>query len=66
MASFLYAENRGRIVNRAVGLLAAGALMLPAGVIFAAVGQWICAAMLWAGAAGSIAAALCFRNKQSI
>ena len=63
----MYAENRGRIVNRAVGLLAAaGALMLPAGVIFAAVGQWICTAMLWAGAAGSIAAALCFRNKQSI
>ena len=55
------------MVNRAVGLLAAaGALMLLAGVIFAAVGQWICAAMLRAGAAGSIAAALGFRNKQSI
>lgn len=55
------------MVNRAVGLLAAaGALMLLAGVIFAAVGQWICTAMLWTGAAGSIAAALGFRNKQSI
>ena len=51
-------------MNRTVSLLTAAAiLMLLAGVVFAVVRQWICAAMLWAGAVGCVAATLSFRSK---
>lgn len=43
-------------------LIAAGILLLLAGAIFAFLGQWGYAALLWAGALGCLAAALNFKN----
>ena len=44
-------------------LVAAGVLMLLAGMLFALTRQWVYAALIWAGALGCLAAALNFRSK---
>lgn len=45
-------------------LLAAGALMLLAGGLFAILQRWIYAALLGAGALGCLTAAICFKNRK--
>ena len=45
-------------------LAAAGKLMLIAGAIFGFLGQWLYAALIWAGALGCLAAALNFKNRK--
>lgn len=42
----------------------AGTLMLIAGVIFGFLGQWLYAALIWAGAFGCLVAALNFKNRK--
>ena len=50
-------------MNKTVRLLiAAGVLMLLAGVIFCLLKQWIFAALVWTGAVGCLAAALNFKS----
>lgn len=44
-------------------LIAAGVLMLLSGCIFGFTRQWVYAALVWVGAFGCFAAALCFRNR---
>ena len=46
-------------------LIAAGVLMLLAGVIFASLQWWLCAALLGAGALGCLAGAANFGNRGS-
>ena len=46
-------------------LLAAAALLLMAGVIFAILQLWLYTGLLWAGALGCLMAALNFRNSKS-
>ena len=46
-------------------LLCAGALLLAAGAIFGFLGQWLPAALVWAGALACLAAALNFKNRKS-
>lgn len=43
----------------------AGALMLIAGEIFGFLGQWLYAALIWAGTFGCLAAALNFKNRKN-
>lgn len=43
-------------------LIAAGVLMLLAGVIFGLLKQWIFAALVWTGAVGCLVAALNLKN----
>lgn len=43
-------------------LVCAGTLMLIAGAIFGFVGQWLYAALIWAGALSCLAAALNFKK----
>lgn len=45
-------------------LLAAAVLMLLSGCIFGFIRQWICAALMWVGGLGCLAAALCFKNQK--
>lgn len=45
-------------------LVCAGALMLIAGAIFEFWGQWLYAALIWAGALGCLEAALNFKNQK--
>ncbi len=45
-------------------LIAAGVLMLLSGCIFAFTRQWVYTALVWVGAFGCLAAALCFRNRR--
>ena len=45
-------------------LAAAGTLMLIAGAIFGFLGQWLYAALIWAGALGCLAAALNSKNRK--
>lgn len=45
-------------------LVAAGTLMLLAGVIFGFIQQWGYAALLWVGAFGCMVAALNFKNRK--
>lgn len=45
-------------------LIAAAVLMLLAGCIFGFIRQWLCAALVWAGAFGCAAAALNFKNRK--
>ena len=45
-------------------LMAAGVLMLLAGMIFGFTGRWICAVLVWIGALGCLAAALNFKNQK--
>ena len=45
-------------------LAAAGTLMLIAGAIFGFLGQWLYAALIWAGALGCLAAVLNFKNRK--
>ena len=45
-------------------LVAAGILMLLAGVIFGFTKQWIFAALIWVGAFGCLIAALNFKNRK--
>ena len=45
-------------------LVCAGTLMLIAGAIFGFLGQWLYAALIWAGALGCLAAALNFKNQK--
>lgn len=45
-------------------LVCAGTLMLIAGAIFGFLGQWLYAALIWAGAFGCFVAALNFKNKR--
>ena len=45
-------------------LVAAGILMLIAGAIFGFLGQWLYAALIWAGALGCLAAALNFKKRK--
>ena len=53
----------GGVVNNTVRLLiAAGVLMLLAGVIFGLLKQWIFAALVWTGAVGCLVAALNLKN----
>ncbi len=44
-------------------LVCAGTVMLIAGAIFGFSGQWLYAALIWAGALGCVAAALNFKNR---
>ena len=46
-------------------LLAAAALLLIAGVIFAILQVWLYTGLLWAGAFGCLMAALNFRNSKN-
>ena len=46
-------------------LLAAAALLLIAGGIFAILQVWLCTSLLWAGALGCLMAALNFRNSKN-
>ena len=46
-------------------LLAAAALLLIAGVIFAILQLWLYTGLLWAGAFGCLMAALNFRNSKN-
>ena len=46
-------------------LTAAGVLMLLAGVLLGITGQWVCMALLLAGAFGCLIAALNFRNRKN-
>ncbi len=59
-------ENKTRGTrDTAVRLLfAAYVLMLLAGAIFAFIGQWVPAVLIWAGAFGCLTAALNFRNRK--
>ena len=45
-------------------LVCAGALLLIAGTIFGVLGQWLYAALIWAGGFGCLAAALNFKNRK--
>ena len=45
-------------------LIAAGILMLLAGVIFGFLKQWICAGLLCVGAFGCLAAVMNFKNRK--
>ena len=55
----------GRTMEIATKLLVcAGTLMLIAGVIFGFLGQWLSAALIWAGALGCLAAALNFKKRK--
>ena len=45
-------------------LMAAGILMLLAGVIFGFAKQWLYAALIWSGALGRLGAALNFKNRK--
>lgn len=45
-------------------LVCAGTLMLIAGAIFGFLGQWLYAALIWAGALGCLAAALNFKKRK--
>lgn len=45
-------------------LVCAGALMLVTGAIFGFSGQWLYAALIWAGALGCFVAALNFKNRK--
>ena len=45
-------------------LVCAGTLMLIAGAIFGFLGQWLYAALIWAGAFGGFVAALNFKNRK--
>lgn len=45
-------------------LLCAGALLLIAGAIFGVLGQWLYAALIWAGGFGCLTAALNFKNRK--
>lgn len=45
-------------------LVCAGTLMLIAGAIFGFLGQWLYAALIWAGAFGCFVAALNFKNRK--
>jgi uncharacterized MnhB-related membrane protein len=45
-------------------LVCAGTLMLIAGAIFGFLGQWLYAALIWAGALGCLAATLNFKNRK--
>lgn len=45
-------------------LVCAGTLMLIAGAIFGFLGQWLYAALIWAGALGCLTAALNFKNRK--
>lgn len=51
-----------RTLTNYLGLVCAGTLMLIAGAIFGFLGQWLYAALIWAGALGCLAAALNFKN----
>ena len=52
-------------MNTAARLLIAAAVpMLLAGCIFGFGQQWICAALVWAGAFGCVVAALNFKNRK--
>ena len=46
-------------------LLAAAALLLIAGGIFAILQVWLCTSLLWTGAFGCLMAALNFRNSKN-
>ena len=50
--------------NAAKLLVCAGTLMLLAGAIFGFLSQWICAALIWAGALGCLATALNFKDRK--
>lgn len=45
-------------------LVCAGVLMLVAGAISGFLGQWLYAALIWAGALGCLAAAPNFKNRK--
>ena len=51
--------------NAAKLLVCTGTLMLLAGAIFGFLSQWICAALIWAGALGCSAAALNFKSREN-
>ena len=58
-------EEGGRTMEIATKLFAcAGTLLLIAGAIFGFLGQWLYAALIWAGALGCLAAALNFKNRK--
>lgn len=50
--------------NTVVLLIAAGVLMLLAGLLFIFLQRWIYTALLWSGAFGCLAAALNFKNRK--
>ena len=58
-------EEGGRTMEIATKLLVcAGALMLVAGAIFGFLGQWLYAALIWAGAFCCFVATLNFKNRK--